>query len=203
VGDSGTILLTSNGGATWARQPGVTANMLTGVCVISADTALVVGANGILLRSTDGGISWEEQESGTASVLKGTSFADRNTGCVVGFNGTILWTNTWTDIAESEVVPWKGPDEFVLEQNYPNPFNPVTNIEYSLGVVSRQPSVATRVRLAVYDLLGREVTVLVNEQKAPGRYQVEFDGAKLSSGVYIYRLTAGNYTESKRMLLLR
>jgi hypothetical protein len=59
------------------------------------------------------------------------------------------------------------------------------------------------VRLAVFDLLGREVAVLVDEQKGPGSYQVEFDGGKLSSGVYVYRLTAGNYVESKRMMLLR
>jgi len=85
---------------------------------------------------------------------------------------------------------------FLLEPNYPNPFNPKT-------VVSCQSPVASRIRLVVYDLLGREVKVLLDEQKAPGRYQVDFDGAKLSSGVYIYRMSAGNYVESKRMLLLR
>jgi photosystem II stability/assembly factor-like uncharacterized protein len=88
------------------------------------------------------------------------------------------------------------PTAFSLGQNYPNPFNPKT-------VVSCQWPVAGRVRLAVYDLLGREVAVLLDEQKAPGRYQVEFDGTKLSSGVYFYRLTAGDYVETRRMILLR
>jgi hypothetical protein len=88
------------------------------------------------------------------------------------------------------------PHEFRLEQNFPNPFNPKT-------VVSCQWPVACRVRLVVYDLLGREVKVLLDEQKAPGRYQVEFDGTKFSSGVYIYRLIAGNYVEARRMLLVK
>jgi hypothetical protein len=88
------------------------------------------------------------------------------------------------------------PTSFMLEQNYPNPFNPKT-------VVSCQLPVASRVNLVVYDLLGREVAVLLDEHKAPGKYQVEFDGTKLSSGVYIYRLTAGDFVESKRMILLR
>jgi hypothetical protein len=76
------------------------------------------------------------------------------------------------------------PREFALKQNYPNPFNPRT-------VVSSQLPVASNVKLVVYDLLGREVTVLVNERRAAGRYQDTFDGSGLASGVYIYRLTAG------------
>jgi alpha-glucosidase len=88
------------------------------------------------------------------------------------------------------------PRETAIGQNYPNPFNPVTNIGFQISDIRY-------LKLAVYDLLGREVSVLVDEQKAPGKYQVEFNGAKLSSGVYVYRLTAGNFVESKRMMLLR
>jgi hypothetical protein len=89
-----------------------------------------------------------------------------------------------------------GPATFKLLQNYPNPFNPKTGIRYQVSGVSD-------VKLAVYDILGREVAVLVDEKKEAGRYQVEFDGAMLSSGVYFYRLNAGNYVETKRMMLLR
>ena len=79
--------------------------------------------------------------------------------------------------------------DFRLDQNYPNPFNPSTTIGYSVGVVSHQSSVASsRVLLAVYDLLGREVTVLVDEKKEPGSYEVKFDASGLPSGVYLYRL---------------
>jgi hypothetical protein len=88
------------------------------------------------------------------------------------------------------------PEKTALLQNYPNPFNPRT-------VVSSQYSVASWVKLAVYDLLGREVAVLVDEWRAAGRYRDTFDATGLASGVYIYRLVAGNHVESKRMMLVR
>ncbi len=104
------------------------------------------------------------------------------------------------------VVDVPGPQpawtEFALTQNYPNPFNPTTVVSYQLPV-------ASDVKLAVYDLLGREVMVVVDERKAAGRHEVRLDarpggqGAGLSSGVYIYRLTAGQYVESRKMVLMK
>jgi hypothetical protein len=95
------------------------------------------------------------------------------------------------------------PGAFALLQNYPNPFNPVTSIRYSVGVVSGQPPAASNVKLAVYDLLGREVAVLVDGGMAPGNYEVQFDGSRLSSGTYVYRLTAGERVETRKMVLMR
>jgi hypothetical protein len=92
--------------------------------------------------------------------------------------------------------------QWALEQNYPNPFNPATLIRYSVGGTGGQGPPAGRVRLVVYDLLGREVAVLVNEPKTPGRYEVKFDGTGLASGVYLYRLSAGIYAESRKLLLV-
>ncbi|VAX18982.1 5'-Nucleotidase domain protein [hydrothermal vent metagenome] len=99
------------------------------------------------------------------------------------------------------------PTVFKLEQNYPNPFNPSTTIKYSI------PSVGTRhassVRLVVYDLLGREVTTLVNKKQSAGNYEIPFDASNLTSGLYIYRLQVntpdgkGNYVNSKKMILLK
>jgi hypothetical protein len=83
-----------------------------------------------------------------------------------------------------------------LSQNYLNPFNPTTNIEFS--VANRQLTTVT-----VYDVLGREVATLLNEVKQPGTYTVQFDGSNLTSGVYFYRLTAGDFVATKRPLLLR
>jgi hypothetical protein len=90
-----------------------------------------------------------------------------------------------------------------LAENYPNPFNPVTTIGYSVGIVSRQSLAVSNVRLAVYDLLGREVAVLVDEQKQPGEYTATWDAGGMASGIYYYRLTAGGFRETKRMLLVR
>jgi hypothetical protein len=85
---------------------------------------------------------------------------------------------------------------FLLEQNYPNPLNPLSVIGYTL-------SASDRVRLSVFDLLGREITTLVNERKAPGRYTVTWDAGDLPSGVYFYKLTSGNFTNVKKMMLTR
>lgn len=88
------------------------------------------------------------------------------------------------------------PSEFYLGNNYPNPFNPTTTIRFSLPEVSF-------VTLKVYDVLGREITELINEVKPSGEYEVEFDGTGLSSGTYIYRLTAGKYSAVGKMALMK
>ncbi len=88
------------------------------------------------------------------------------------------------------------PNHFILSQNYPNPFNPSTNIKFELPKSSM-------VRLSVYDILGREVSVLVNERKTPGTYEVSFDGSGLASGVYLYRLTAGSFVQTRKMLVIK
>jgi len=95
-----------------------------------------------------------------------------------------------------EVNSIEAIDGYVLGQNYPNPFNPRTGVGFQVPGVSD-------VRLSVYDLLGREVAVLVNERKASGSYEVSFDGSGLASGVYVYRLTAGNFAQSRKMILLK
>ncbi|MBI9032800.1 T9SS type A sorting domain-containing protein [bacterium] len=88
------------------------------------------------------------------------------------------------------------PTAYSLKQNYPNPFNPTTKIEYKLP----QPS---QVKLEVLDILGKNVTTLVNEQKSGGTYIIEFNAEYLPSGIYLYRLTAGDFTQTKKLLLLK
>lgn len=85
---------------------------------------------------------------------------------------------------------------YSLSQNYPNPFNPTTTISYSIKDVGL-------VELKVYDILGNEVAVLVNEQKASGNYSVKFDASNIPSGIYFYKLTSGNYTETKKLILVK
>jgi fibronectin-binding autotransporter adhesin len=94
------------------------------------------------------------------------------------------------------VIPRDIPTEFSLSQNYPNPFNPRTTIKYSIPQTNF-------VSITVYNMLGKEVSKLVNEEKLSGSYEVQFDGSKLSSGVYFYSLHAGKFIETKKIMLLK
>ncbi|MGD8306482.1 MAG: T9SS type A sorting domain-containing protein [Ignavibacteria bacterium] len=96
------------------------------------------------------------------------------------------------DPEDEDIIPGK----FELSQNYPNPFNPSTIIKYQIPE-------ASFVSVNVYDLLGNEIATLVNEDKTAGSYEVKFDGSSLSSGIYFYRLSAGDFSLSKKMILLR
>lgn len=104
------------------------------------------------------------------------------------------------------------PNEFILYQNYPNPFNPSTKIRFVVpGEVRNLKDFSSQsprndnslVTLNVYDALGNEITILVNEEKSPGEYEVNFNAAELTSGLYFYRLKVGSFSETKKMLLLR
>ena len=107
---------------------------------------------------------------------------------------------SWEDIAaDPNALPGQKniqPYDFDLSQNYPNPFNPSTKIEYSIQNKGK-------VHLAVYDLLGREVDVLVNGEQNAGRHEIVFSGANLTSGIYFYKLTASNQTITKKMMLMK
>jgi len=93
------------------------------------------------------------------------------------------------------------PDDFILYQNYPNPFNPSTKIKFTIP--SNVKGQLSNVSLKVYDVLGNEVATLVNEYKPTGSYEIEFDARGLTSGIYFYKLQAGAFSETKKMILLR
>jgi hypothetical protein len=95
-------------------------------------------------------------------------------------------------VTENEIAP----DEYVLNQNYPNPFNPVTVIKYSIPKTEL-------VKLTVYDILGKEIETLVNEVKNPGEYRVDFNASSYTNGVYFYKLTTGNFSQTKKMLFVK
>ncbi len=122
---------------------------------------------------------------------------------LVDEEGTVFATHTIKDVQTNVSEVAEVPTEFALYQNYPNPFNPLTVIKYTIGGVRDQGLGVSNVSLVVYDILGREVVALVDEKKVPGSYEVTFDGTGLASGVYIYRLTAGAFAESRTMLHLK
>jgi hypothetical protein len=102
------------------------------------------------------------------------------------------------------------PNAFYLDQNFPNPFNPTTKIKFTIPTSPLNPSPYQRegnrerlITLKVYDVLGNEIATLVKEEKSAGSYEVEFDGTGLPSGIYFYKLQAGSFTETKKMLLIK
>jgi len=160
-----------------------------------------------ILRSAQNDNEWETigfvPGFGTTTEPKSYSFTDEDvtTGVFkyrlkqIDFDGMFEYSN------EIEVVVDFTPTEFVLYQNYPNPFNPTTKIKYEVPNVRTRDRVS--VRIIVYDVLGNEVATLVNEEKQPGVYEVEFDASSLASGMYLYKLQAGNFVQTKKMILLR
>lgn len=88
------------------------------------------------------------------------------------------------------------PNEYSLSQNYPNPFNPTTNLEFGISELGF-------VKLKIYDMLGKEIKTLVNETKPAGKYTVTFDGSNLPSGIYFYKIEAGDFTQVKKMMLIK
>lgn len=102
-----------------------------------------------------------------------------------------IWGTTSVEQTEGVV-----PTEFALEQNYPNPFNPSTKIVYNVNATGK-------VKLEVFDILGKHVATLIDQEQQVGQYKVDFDGSKLSSGVYVYRLSTENFVQSKKMMLMK
>ena len=93
---------------------------------------------------------------------------------------------------------------YSLEQNYPNPFNPSTKIKYTIpSVIASETKQTQMVSLKVYDVLGNEVATLVNEEKPAGNYEVQFDASGLASEIYFYKLRAGSFVETKKMILIK
>jgi photosystem II stability/assembly factor-like uncharacterized protein len=147
----------------------------------------------------DEGNSWTYINN---TPLGAARFSDWNTGWAGGINDTI-WK--WdSDLLITSVEEINGiVNDFKIEQNYPNPFNPSTTIRYSIPASLNPSQGGTLVILKVYDLLGREMTTLVNKVQTAGVYEIEFDASELSSGIYVYQLRSGNLIQSKKMVLIR
>ena len=149
--------------------------------------------------SSNSGESWIDVGTGLLGPgLSPNSFAADLGYLYAGTYAGSVWKRALSQIVVSVgggTVPHP-PREYSLGQNYPNPFNPTTIIRYQLPV-------ASDVRLVIYDILGREVATLVNEKIAPGSYEVKWDGVNVPTGMYICRMTAGGFVESRKMLLTK
>lgn len=198
VGTQGVIFKTKDGGEHWILQTyGDDNQELTNLFFINEKRGWAIGDKGIIKITRDGGNSWFEIEAPTCNSLKDIYFIDKDNGWVVGENAVLLKTSngglTFVDNTASSIII----TNYLLKQNYPNPFNPATKIQYDIPKVSF-------VTLKVYNVLGQEVATLVNEKREAGRYDVEFSAkGGLTSGVYFYRLVAGAYVSTKKLIIVR
>jgi photosystem II stability/assembly factor-like uncharacterized protein len=199
VGSEGIILKTVDGGTHWISKVSGTTEWLKSVYSRDEMTGWAVGTNGILIMTTDGGESWSGRRSFTTKTLNTVFFVDDTTGWIAGESGTILklvmGEQDITPINE-EYISSNIPHEFLLYQNYPNPFNPSTTIEFTLPK-------SEFVKLKVYNILGKEVAIIVSNKLNQGNYNYQFDGSNLASGIYYYQIVTGEYRKVKKMILLR
>lgn len=188
------IIISTDYGFVWSAQTAPTTEQLFGVSFSSLLSGCAVGTNGAIIYTNDSGNTWLNISSGTTQTLSSVSFVNPSRGIAVGDGGTILRTDSGVPLKVDQ--PGSIASNFALEQNYPNPFNPVTSINYQLPQTGF-------VTLKIYNILGKEVATLVNEEKSAGNYTVKFDGTGIPSGVYLYQLRAGSSVELKKMILLK
>lgn len=158
-------------------------------------TGWSAGENGTIYRTTNAGNNWFADNTPTTQNLNSIQFVNELTGWAAGENGVILKTTTG-GLTIVENTGYTVPGEFSLFQNYPNPFNPTTQFGFRIADFGL-------VRLTVFDAIGREVEVLVNQQLQPGTYEINWDASVYPSGVYYYRLEAGDFSETKKMILIK
>ncbi len=189
------LLKTTNGGDEWLIMNAPSGGYYK--VQFRNEFGYAVASNGKIIKSIDAGLNWIEQPTVTNNGLYALYFNSDNYVYSGGTRGTILKTipaelivtgtsTSYTEISKS----------YKLKQNYPNPFNPVTKIEFSLPKNDF-------VSLKVFDITGKEITSLVNENLNPGEYKINFNGAGLNSGVYFYILKAGDFVQTRKMILLK
>jgi photosystem II stability/assembly factor-like uncharacterized protein len=203
-GTNGTILYTPNGGLP-VELTHFDASISSNVVTLNWQTASETNNKGFEVQRLQNCKNSRSQDwitigfvagYGTTTEKRSYSFTDENLSSgnysyrlkQIDFDGTYKYS----DIVEVEIAPIASS----LSQNYPNPFNPTTSIQYSIA--SKQ-----FVTLKIYDVLGNEVAALVNEEKPAGNYTVEFNGNNLASGIYFYQMKAGNFTATKKLILMK
>ncbi len=196
-----TIAKTTNGGYNWSVQLSNPNAYLHSISFVNANTGMSVGNNGMILRTTNGGVNWLDISRPVFDYLGGIQMLNADTVFCAGwvydstYRSLFLksYSGGFTDI---NTISVEIPSKYLLSQNYPNPFNQTSIFKF-------QCSMKGHVNVSVYDVTGREVRTLVNETLQPGTYEVRFDGSELNSGVYFVRMTAGDFSETRKTVLLK
>jgi photosystem II stability/assembly factor-like uncharacterized protein len=187
------VFISTNNGTSWTPvNTGLTNTFIRSLAAVGMNVFAGTNGSGVFLTKNNG-IRWVSEGLGyvyALAVLSPYIFAGD------GMAGTGISRRLLSDMITDVEELNSPPSDFFLSQNYPNPFNPGTKISWQSPISGWQT-------LKVYDVLGSEVAVLVNEYKAAGRYDLEFNSSRLSSGVYFYQLRAGNFIDTKKMILMK
>lgn len=191
------VFKSSDYGATWVNLTnGITTNEISQLSASGNGIIFTSGTgNKAIFRSTNYGNSWSQYSNGFPDHSDIGPICVTNSGYVFAAVNNIIY-KIFDPLTELYEKSDSLPVEFILYQNYPNPFNPSTTIYFSLPQYQF-------VTLKIYDILGREISTLINEEKQPGNYKETFDGSNLSSGVYYYQMKAGKFVETKKLILLK
>ena len=190
----GGVFRSTDGGINW-NNAGLKSDYIYSLAV-SGTNLFAGGANGVFI-STNKGTSWSDVSAGLWSIAYVRSLVVSGTNLFAGTNGPGIWRRPLSEMITSvQFRTGNAPAVFSLEQNYPNPFNPSTTIRYAIPQRSH-------VTLTIFNILGQQVATLVQGQQEAGYHDVRFDASGLASGVYFYRLHAGEYIVTKRALLLK
>ena len=191
---SSKIYKTNDGGYNWQMLTSFSSGFMNSI-TSKNNYVWSCGSYGKIMYSSNNGANWKFQNSKTNQTLSSIFFLDTNIGYVCGNSGFIGKT-TNAGIVFISKISSEIPNKIYLEQNYPNPFNSSTNIKFHV-------SEKLYVQIKLYDILGKEIMTLINESKSPGSYEITFDASSLTSGIYFYRLTAGEYSETKKMIMIK
>jgi photosystem II stability/assembly factor-like uncharacterized protein len=198
---TGHVFKSTNSGDSWTDVSDNLPNIPVPAVIVDPNNSshVYIGTDIGVFVSTDGGNNWQDFNAGLPNAVQGMDLNITTVNNVIrvmthgnGAYETKLMSQIPTDTG---TIP-PTVTHFKLEQNYPNPFNPSTKINFTV------PS-STFVNLTVYDAVGNEVRTMINENKPVGTYTVEFNATGLSSGIYFYKLEAGNFVETKKMVLLK
>jgi ligand-binding sensor domain-containing protein len=190
------VFLSTDNGTSWTRVNSGLTNLYYVNSLVVSGTNLFAGTYRGVFLSTDNGTSWTEVNFGLTNLYV-LALAVSGTNLFAGTDGNGVARRPLTEMITSvERLQSDVPMQFSLSQNYPNPFNPATTISFSIPTRSF-------VSLKVYDAVGREVSTLVSEELAAGMYGTQWEAIGFASGTYFYRLQAGTFTETKKLILLR
>jgi hypothetical protein len=195
TGTSRGVFLSTDNGTNWTAVNSGLPYPWVSTLVVSGINLFAGNFNGVFL-SRNNGSSWSAVNTGLASTNV-QALAVSSTNLFAGFpNGGGVWRRPLSEIVSVEKLSTDLPAHFSLDQNYPNPFNPTTTISFSIPFKSF-------VSLKVFDLIGREIATIISEEISAGSYSKQWNAANMSSGIYFYRLQAGTYIETKKLVLLR